>query len=91
MMAFFYWAVALWPWSMVLATGDWQLTVQEVAQTPETPNWQEFFSKLPPLGRKLRLAYPCCGIHGSMAAMHSMGVATDSVNTFDLDDRYEAV
>ena len=69
---------------------DWSLIVQEVEQTPATPDWQRYFPQLPALSRRLRLASPCCGVHGSMAAMQSMGVAADSVNTYDLDERYEA-
>ena len=61
----------------------------EVDLTPNVPNWSEFVAELPSLGRRLIMASPCCGIHGSFHALKSMGVPTDSVFTYDLERGYK--
>ena len=63
----------------------------EVELVPKTPDWSRFCGILPNLGRRLILASPCCGIHGSMFALHAMNVPTDSVANYDLDDTYRYV
>ena len=60
----------------------------EVELVPKTPDWSRFCGRLPNLVRRLILASPCCGIHGSMFALHAMNVPTDSVANYDLDDTY---
>ena len=63
---------------------------QQVDVTPAALNWADYFPRLPAnLGRRLQVASPCCGIHGSMEALRIMGVGADSVLTYDLDRRYE--
>ena len=62
---------------------------QQVDVTPAALNWADYFPRLPNLGRRLRVASPCCGIHGSMEALRIMGVGADSVLTYDLDSRYK--
>ena len=62
-----------------------------IAQTPPLPDWSQFFPALPSLGRRVQIASPCCGIHGTVQAMVAMNVGADSCNTFDLDDSYRTL
>ena len=55
---------------------------------PGTPDCSRFCGMVPSLGRRLILASPCCGIHGSMFALQAMNVHTDSVANYVLDDTY---
>ena len=68
------------------------LTVdEEIAQTPATIDFAQFIPKLPTLARKLRVASPCVGIHGSAYAFDSMGTACDYNNIYDLEQGYLAL
>jgi site-specific DNA-cytosine methylase len=64
---------------------------EEVQGTPPPPNWAEFIEQIPPLGRRLRVASPCVGIHGCGHALAAMNVPTDSTNVYDLEAGYTAV
>ena len=61
---------------------------EDIKNTPALPRWADYFPPLPALNRRLRLASPCCGIHGSSFACEAMGVATESNNIWDLEDGY---
>ena len=61
---------------------------KEVEGTPALPNWRAYIPKLPSLGRPLRVASPCCGIHGTAHALDVMNVPYQCNNIFDLDASY---
>ena len=70
-------------------TGEERLQIlREVNLVPAVPDWADFIEELQPLGRRLVLASPCCGIHGSFHALASMKVPADSVLTYDLHSGY---
>ena len=70
-------------------TGEILQQIQdEVARTPSVPVFADFFPALPPLRRRLKIASPCCGIHGTSHAMQIMKIGADSVLTYDLEDNY---
>ena len=56
------------------------------------PPWDRFLPySLPDLGRRLRVAAPCVGIHGCGHAMSAMHAPADSVNVYDLEPGYAKV
>ncbi len=61
---------------------------QEVDITPATPDRGSLIPKLPSLGRPLKVASPCCGIHGCSHALAAMGVDQQSIAVYDLDEDY---
>ena len=61
---------------------------EEVALCPCAPDFTPFFQKIPNLGRRLRVASPCVGVHSCGHAMKTMGVLADSINVYDLDQGY---
>lgn len=62
--------------------------VEDVAACPALPDYTQFFSEVPPLGRRLRIACPCIGIDGCGHALEVMKVPTDVLNAYDLQDMY---
>ena len=60
----------------------------DIQGTPPVLAWSQFIKPLPELGRRLRIAAPCVGIHGSGHACQQMSVDFDSVNVFDLQKSY---
>ena len=59
-----------------------------VDNTPPLPDFASFFEAIPPLGRRLRCAAPCTGIHGCGYALSTMQAPADTNNIFDLEDGY---
>ena len=60
----------------------------EVLASKDTLEWADFFPPLAPLGRRLKIACPCTGIHGCGAALQHMRVPTDSYYVYDLEPGY---
>jgi site-specific DNA-cytosine methylase len=78
-----------WLACLVWATPDTPESLQdEVEKTPDAPDWSQYFKQLPALGRRIRVASPCVGIHGCGHALNSMKVGADSIHVYDLDHRY---
>lgn len=64
----------------------------EVDLTPDAPDLSAFLAPIPALGRRLRIAAPCTGIHGcGVALSHVMKVACDSCMIYDLEPAYESL
>ena len=61
---------------------------EEVDLCPNLPDFKSFFGQVPPLGRRLRVACPCTGVHACGYALQEMSVAADTNNVFDLEDAY---
>ena len=61
---------------------------EEVDLCPNLPDFKSFFDQVPPLGRRLRVACPCTGVHACGYALQEMSVAADTNNVFDLEDAY---
>ena len=62
--------------------------LEEVDLCPNLPDFKSFFDQVPPLGRRLRVACPCTGVHACGYALQEMSVAADTNNVFDLEDAY---
>jgi len=60
----------------------------EINICPSPPDFRPFFAQVPDLGRRLRVACPCVGVHACGYACESMGVPIDSVNVYDLQAGY---
>ena len=61
----------------------------EVELTPEAPDFAQFLKPILGLGRRLRIAAPCTGIHGcGVALSHVMKVGCDSCYIYDLEPGY---
>lgn len=60
----------------------------DIEHTPRLPPWTSYFDTMPTLCRKLRVASPCIGIHGSGFAFQEMSVASEYCNVFDLECGY---
>ena len=60
----------------------------DIGKLPSTPDWSQYCPRIPDLGRRLRLASPCVGIHGSGYAMKALGIPTDSTHIYDLEAGY---
>ena len=58
----------------------------EINTCPPVQDFRPFFQRVPDLGRKLRVACPCVGVHACGYALEIVGVPTDAVNVFDLED-----
>ena len=61
---------------------------QEVDAMPDAPDFGAFFPPLAQLGRRLRCAAPCTGIHGCGEAFRHMKVGVDTCHIFDLEPGY---
>ncbi len=61
---------------------------REIDLTPPAEDFSRFFEALPALPRRLRIASPCCGIHGTSHALKILNTEADSVLTYDLDASY---
>ena len=61
---------------------------EQVRRCPPVPNFAQCFEQIPNLGRRLRVACPCIGIHACGFALGHMGVPADSNNIFDLEESY---
>ena len=61
---------------------------EDVKLCPKVPDFSKFCGCFPDLGRRLQVACPCIGIHACGWATTSMGVPTDTVNIWDLEDGY---
>ena len=61
---------------------------RDAAMTPPLPSWAEYFTALPPLGRRITVACPCVGIHGCGQSLLSMGLGADTFNCYDLQPAY---
>ena len=62
---------------------------KEVDITPAPADLSSFLRQIPPLGRRLRVAAPCVGIHGCGQSLLNMGVGADTINIFDLESGYK--
>jgi hypothetical protein len=68
-----------------------QLGIEEqIRLCPAVPDLQPFFQQIPPLGRRLRVAAPCIGVHTGGHAFDVMKVPEDTINAYDLEAGYYA-
>ena len=63
----------------------------EVSKCPKVPDFSQFISKIPKLGRRLTIASPCVGVHACGEALKVMGTPADSNNVYDLEEGYANV
>ena len=61
---------------------------QMIDKTPAKPDLSKLVEPIMSLGRRLRLACPCIGIHGSGEALLAMSAETDSLLCYDLESGY---
>jgi hypothetical protein len=62
---------------------------EQVRMCPQVPDFTQYFDRVPNLGRRLRIAAPCVGVHGCGHALHDMmQVPSDTINVYDLDEAY---
>ena len=59
------------------------------AHGPEVENLSSFFTAVPNLGRRLRIASPCIGVHACGYALDYMHVPYDTINAYDLEASYK--
>jgi site-specific DNA-cytosine methylase len=64
--------------------------LREIEATPEAPDFSAFFEPLAKLGRRLKVAAPCTGIHGCGEAFKHMKIDVDTCQVFDLEAGYAA-
>jgi hypothetical protein len=63
---------------------------QQIALCPPLADLSPFFEKIPDLGRKLRIATPCIGLHTAGYALSDLGIEHEAINGFDLEDSYRS-
>ena len=64
---------------------------EDAGTCPAVPDFSRFFPKVPDLGRRLRVACPCIGVHAAGYALNCMQVPFDTCNAFDLEAGYRQV
>jgi hypothetical protein len=67
-----------------------ETTDDKIRMCPAVPDFTQFFAQVPNLGRRLRVASPCMGVHACGHALECMGVPSDTINAFDLEEGYQA-
>ena len=61
---------------------------EQISRCPPRPDLQGLFRPIPPLGRRLRVACPCIGVHTGGHAFDAMNVPEDTINAYDIEPAY---
>ena len=75
----------------VVLYGDAVSIEEQIANAPEVPNFAEYAPEIPRFARRLMVASPCIGIHGSGYAFDVLGAHPPTPKYYLLDISHDII